>query len=114
MLGPFLGPPPWVTPPAQPCRPVPRVHAFGKGEQALRRDPRSPPAMRGWLHKQVRWGARGGLGRGFRGCMGFEVRDSGGFVGLGGPGARSVYRVEGLKCQGAMGKSEGVGGFTGW
>ncbi|XP_041344924.1 basic proline-rich protein-like isoform X4 [Pyrgilauda ruficollis] len=40
-------------PRTQPCRPVPRVHAFGKGEQALRRDPRTPPAMQGWLHKQA-------------------------------------------------------------
>ncbi|XP_041344922.1 pleckstrin homology domain-containing family A member 4-like isoform X2 [Pyrgilauda ruficollis] len=40
-------------PRTQPCRPVPRVHAFGKGEQALRRDPRTPPAMQGWLHKQL-------------------------------------------------------------
>ncbi|XP_072792371.1 pleckstrin homology domain-containing family A member 4 [Taeniopygia guttata] len=45
-------------PPAQPCRPVPRVHAFGKGEQALRRDPRTPPAMQGWLHKQDSSGLR--------------------------------------------------------
>lgn len=42
--------------PCQPCRPVPRVHAFGKGKQALRRDTRTPPAMQGWLHKQVRTG----------------------------------------------------------
>ncbi|XP_038008315.1 LOW QUALITY PROTEIN: protein NipSnap homolog 1 [Motacilla alba alba] len=45
-------------PRTQPCRPVPRVHAFGKGEQALRRDPRTPPAMRGWLHKQDSSGLR--------------------------------------------------------
>ncbi|XP_057241413.1 LOW QUALITY PROTEIN: pleckstrin homology domain-containing family A member 4-like [Malurus melanocephalus] len=51
-------PPPWVTPPAQPCRPVPRVHAFGKGGQALRRDPRTPPAMQGWLYKQDSSGLR--------------------------------------------------------
>ncbi|XP_054700875.1 pleckstrin homology domain-containing family A member 4-like isoform X1 [Grus americana] len=45
-------------PGTQPCRPVPRVHAFGKGGQALRRDPRAPPAMRGWLHKQDSSGLR--------------------------------------------------------
>ncbi|XP_039417279.1 pleckstrin homology domain-containing family A member 4-like [Corvus cornix cornix] len=45
-------------PRSQPCRPVPRVHAFGKGEQALRRDPRTPPAMQGWLHKQDSSGLR--------------------------------------------------------
>ncbi|KAL9833949.1 pleckstrin homology domain-containing family A member 4-like [Geothlypis trichas] len=45
-------------PRTQPCRPVPRVHAFGKGEQALRRDPRTPPAMQGWLHKQDSSGLR--------------------------------------------------------
>uniref|UniRef100_A0A8V5H863 Uncharacterized protein n=1 Tax=Melopsittacus undulatus TaxID=13146 RepID=A0A8V5H863_MELUD len=43
---------------AQPCRAVPRVHAFGKGGQALRRDPRAPPAMRGWLRKQDSSGLR--------------------------------------------------------
>lgn len=58
-----------TPPPAQPCRAVPRVHAFGKGGQALRRDPRTPPVLRGWLHKQV---GRGGLA---------------GFTGLGGGGA---------------------------
>ncbi|XP_054075771.1 pleckstrin homology domain-containing family A member 4-like [Rissa tridactyla] len=42
----------------QPCRAVPRVHAFGKGGQALRRDPRAPPVMRGWLHKQDSSGLR--------------------------------------------------------
>ncbi|XP_021268128.1 pleckstrin homology domain-containing family A member 7-like isoform X2 [Numida meleagris] len=41
-----------------PCRPVPRVHTFGKGEQAMRRDPRIPPTMRGWLHKQDSSGLR--------------------------------------------------------
>ncbi|XP_064024602.1 pleckstrin homology domain-containing family A member 4-like [Pogoniulus pusillus] len=41
-----------------PCRAVPRVHAFGKGEQALRRDPRDPPALRGWLLKQDSSGLR--------------------------------------------------------
>ncbi|XP_066187892.1 pleckstrin homology domain-containing family A member 4 [Sylvia atricapilla] len=45
-------------PRTQPCRPVPRVHAFGKGEQALRRDPRTTPAMQGWLHKQDSSGLR--------------------------------------------------------
>ncbi|KAM9624713.1 uncharacterized protein ACIBXB_018598 isoform 2-T2 [Morphnus guianensis] len=45
-------------PGTQPCRPVPRVHTFGKGGQALRRDPRAPPAMRGWLHKQDSSGLR--------------------------------------------------------
>ncbi|XP_032931877.1 pleckstrin homology domain-containing family A member 4-like [Catharus ustulatus] len=45
-------------PGTQPCRPVPRVHAFGKGKQALRRDPRTPPAMQGWLHKQDSSGLR--------------------------------------------------------
>ncbi|XP_053850142.1 pleckstrin homology domain-containing family A member 4-like [Vidua macroura] len=45
-------------PRTQPCRPVPRVHAFGKGEQALRRDPHTPPAMQGWLHKQDSSGLR--------------------------------------------------------
>ncbi|XP_029879856.1 LOW QUALITY PROTEIN: pleckstrin homology domain-containing family A member 4-like [Aquila chrysaetos chrysaetos] len=45
-------------PGTQPCRPVPRVHAFGKGGQALRRDPRAPPRMRGWLHKQDSSGLR--------------------------------------------------------
>ncbi|KAF4792768.1 Protein NipSnap 1 [Turdus rufiventris] len=44
--------------PCQPCRPVPRVHAFGKGKQALRRDTRTPPAMQGWLHKQDSSGLR--------------------------------------------------------
>ncbi|XP_072207188.1 pleckstrin homology domain-containing family A member 4-like [Excalfactoria chinensis] len=43
---------------AQPCRPVPRVHTFGKGEQAMRRDPHIPPTMRGWLHKQDSSGLR--------------------------------------------------------
>ncbi|XP_061866182.1 pleckstrin homology domain-containing family A member 4-like isoform X2 [Colius striatus] len=42
----------------QPCRPVPRVHTFGKGGQALRRDPHTPPTMRGWLHKQDSSGLR--------------------------------------------------------
>ncbi|XP_074743591.1 pleckstrin homology domain-containing family A member 7-like isoform X1 [Strix uralensis] len=46
------------SPGTQPCRPVPRVHAFGKGGQALRRDPRAPPALRGWLHKQDSSGLR--------------------------------------------------------
>ncbi|XP_074777060.1 uncharacterized protein LOC141967306 [Athene noctua] len=55
--GPF-GAPALVEAPAQPCRPVPRVHAFGKGGQALRRDPRTPPALRGWLHKQDSSGLR--------------------------------------------------------
>ncbi|XP_040504218.1 pleckstrin homology domain-containing family A member 6-like isoform X1 [Gallus gallus] len=41
-----------------PCRPVPRVHTFGKGEQAMRRDPHIPPTMRGWLHKQDSSGLR--------------------------------------------------------
>ncbi|XP_065502388.1 pleckstrin homology domain-containing family A member 4-like [Caloenas nicobarica] len=45
-------------PGTQPCRAVRRVHAFGKGGQALRRDPRAPPAMRGWLHKQDSSGLR--------------------------------------------------------
>lgn len=45
---------------------MPRVHAFGKGGQALRRDPRTPPVLRGWLHKQV---GRGGLA-GFTGLVG--------------------------------------------
>ncbi|CAM9549370.1 unnamed protein product [Bubo scandiacus] len=45
-------------PGTQPCRPVPRVHAFGKGGQALRRDPHTPPALRGWLHKQDSSGLR--------------------------------------------------------
>ncbi|XP_056360711.1 protein NipSnap homolog 1 isoform X1 [Oenanthe melanoleuca] len=45
-------------PGTQPCRPVPRVHAFGKGKQALRRDTRTPPAMQGWLHKQDSSGLR--------------------------------------------------------
>ncbi|XP_033924452.1 proline-rich protein HaeIII subfamily 1-like isoform X3 [Melopsittacus undulatus] len=47
------GSPP-AGPDTPPCRAVPRVHAFGKGGQALRRDPRAPPAMRGWLRKQLR------------------------------------------------------------
>ncbi|XP_065594774.1 pleckstrin homology domain-containing family A member 4-like [Cyrtonyx montezumae] len=42
----------------KPCRPVPRVHTFGKGEQAMRRDHRIPPTMRGWLHKQDSSGLR--------------------------------------------------------
>ncbi|XP_030356260.1 pleckstrin homology domain-containing family A member 4 [Strigops habroptila] len=46
------------SPGTQPCRAVPRVHAFGKGGQALRRDPRTPPAMRGWLRKQDSSGLR--------------------------------------------------------
>ncbi|XP_065707342.2 uncharacterized protein [Patagioenas fasciata] len=73
------GPPSWQDPPmadgdqpprraptpagthgpgTQPCRAVRRVHAFGKGGQALRRDPRAPPAIRGWLHKQDSSGLR--------------------------------------------------------
>lgn len=70
--GPALG----DTPPtAQPCRAVPRVHAFGKGGQALRRDPRAPPVLRGWLHKQV---GRGGLGGGSYGVWGGAGGDSAG------------------------------------
>ncbi|XP_042742136.1 uncharacterized protein LOC122188132 isoform X3 [Lagopus leucura] len=42
----------------QPCRPVLRIHTFGKGEQAMRRDPHIPPTMRGWLHKQDSSGLR--------------------------------------------------------
>ncbi|XP_053938664.1 pleckstrin homology domain-containing family A member 4-like [Cuculus canorus] len=42
----------------QPCRAVARVHTFGKGERALRRDPHTPPSMRGWLHKQDSSGLR--------------------------------------------------------
>ncbi|KAM8992798.1 pleckstrin homology domain-containing family A member 4 isoform 2-T2 [Ara ararauna] len=45
-------------PDTPPCRAVPRVHAFGKGGQALRRDPRAPPTMRGWLRKQDSSGLR--------------------------------------------------------
>ncbi|XP_068017827.1 pleckstrin homology domain-containing family A member 4 [Melanerpes formicivorus] len=45
-------------PGTQPCRAVPRVHAFGKGEQALRRDPQDPPILRGWLLKQDSSGLR--------------------------------------------------------
>ncbi|XP_042742135.1 pleckstrin homology domain-containing family A member 4-like isoform X2 [Lagopus leucura] len=41
-----------------PCRPVLRIHTFGKGEQAMRRDPHIPPTMRGWLHKQDSSGLR--------------------------------------------------------
>ncbi|XP_068509722.1 pleckstrin homology domain-containing family A member 4-like isoform X1 [Anas acuta] len=56
MAGSHTAPP--RHPNTQPCRPVPRVHAFGKGGQAVRRDPRAPPAMRGWLHKQDSSGLR--------------------------------------------------------
>ncbi|XP_064889986.1 pleckstrin homology domain-containing family A member 4-like isoform X2 [Columba livia] len=56
--GPPLGAPALGQAPAQPCRAVRRVHAFGKGGQALRRDPRTPPTMRGWLHKQDSSGLR--------------------------------------------------------
>ncbi|XP_069727350.1 pleckstrin homology domain-containing family A member 4 [Phaenicophaeus curvirostris] len=42
----------------QACRAVARVHTFGKGEQALRRDPHAPPSMKGWLHKQDSSGLR--------------------------------------------------------
>ncbi|XP_042661710.1 pleckstrin homology domain-containing family A member 4 isoform X2 [Tyto alba] len=45
-------------PGTQTCRPVPRIHTFGKGGQALRRDPHVPPALRGWLHKQDSSGLR--------------------------------------------------------
>ncbi|KAM6052197.1 uncharacterized protein VSU04_011638 [Chlamydotis macqueenii] len=56
-------PPPAPTPagtqpPPQRCRAVRRVHAFGKGGQAPRRDPHAPPALRGWLHKQDSSGLR--------------------------------------------------------
>ncbi|XP_061226906.1 pleckstrin homology domain-containing family A member 4-like [Neopsephotus bourkii] len=51
-------PPHPAGPDTPPCRAVPRVHAFGKGGQALRRDPRAPPAMRGWLRKQDSSGLR--------------------------------------------------------
>ncbi|XP_032054923.1 pleckstrin homology domain-containing family A member 4-like [Aythya fuligula] len=56
MAGSHTAPP--RHPDTQPCRPVPRVHNFGKGGQAVRRDPRAPPAMRGWLHKQDSSGLR--------------------------------------------------------
>ncbi|XP_062483770.1 pleckstrin homology domain-containing family A member 4-like [Pezoporus occidentalis] len=51
-------PPQPAGPDTPPCRAVPRVHTFGKGGQALRRDPRAPPAMRGWLRKQDSSGLR--------------------------------------------------------
>uniref|UniRef100_I3M462 Pleckstrin homology domain containing A4 n=1 Tax=Ictidomys tridecemlineatus TaxID=43179 RepID=I3M462_ICTTR len=37
----------------KPTRAVNKVHAFGKRNNALRRDPNLPVHIRGWLHKQV-------------------------------------------------------------
>lgn len=37
----------------KPTRVVHKVHAFGKRNNALRRDPNLPVHIRGWLHKQT-------------------------------------------------------------
>nr|XP_048299072.1 pleckstrin homology domain-containing family A member 4 isoform X1 [Myodes glareolus] len=42
----------------KPTRAVHRVHAFGKRNNALRRDPNLPVHIRGWLHKQDSSGLR--------------------------------------------------------
>uniref|UniRef100_A0A6I8NMM3 Pleckstrin homology domain containing A4 n=1 Tax=Ornithorhynchus anatinus TaxID=9258 RepID=A0A6I8NMM3_ORNAN len=43
---------------SKPARPVSRVHAFGKRESALKRDPNLAVQIRGWLYKQDSSGLR--------------------------------------------------------